>query len=328
MAKIKSPNTKKMPNLNWLISPSIDHEEYRALSFDTRVTIARKQLPWFNPPHDKKAEGTYDAAWWKKILNGCHKWSDERSVAVHVSLFPERTRKEYEDSPKWAPVEFYAPVTRDNAYSWYMSLPDHLRRGVDKELATRPAGGEIKGGELYDRVFGMWGDRPELPDEPKDAIDGLGIDEFFRVEVWREWVRTYEELLLVDVVMAMARGMQEDRKMLSSALGLSVSLASLPNLAVGIGDDVSAATIRWLQSSGATPLEFLAATYRDDNAKVGDRIAAARTLMEYVHKRVPQKQEIETKEITEPRLSRDALKGLSDKDLETLEALLSKLGKV
>jgi len=102
----------------------------------------------------------------------------------------------------------------------------------------------------------------------------------------------------------------------------------LPNLAVGIGDDVSAATIRWLQSSGATPLEFLAATYRDDNAKVGDRIAAARTLMEYVHKRVPQKQEIETKEITEPRLSRDALKGLSDKDLETLEALLSKLGKV
>lgn len=324
MAKIKNPNTKKRPDLYWLISPSIDHEQYRALSWDTRVTIVRKKLPWFNPPHDKKAEGAYNSEWWKKILNGCPKWSDERSVALHVCLFPERTKQGYEDNPKWESVNFYDPVIRETAYSWYMCLPEHLRRVIDKEVAARPSGAEIKGGELYDRVFGIWGDRPELPDEPKDAIDGLGIDEFFRVEVWREWVRAYEDLLLVDVVMAMARGMQEDRKMLSSALGLNASLASLPNQSVGL-DDVQSATIQWLQSQGQTPLEFLVETYKNEEVKMTDRLAAAAKLMDYVHRKVPVKQEIKTEDVTEPKLDAKVLKHLNEKELDLLEKLLAKM---
>lgn len=324
MAKIKNPNTKKLPDLNWHISPSIDAEKYRALSFDTRVAIARKKLPWFNPPYDKSAEGEFNDEWWERILNGCPKWSDERSVALYVSLFPERTKKDYKDEYKPNPVDFYVEVTRDNARDWYLQLPEHLRRAVDAELARRPNGADAKQDWIYERVFGVWGDRPELPEEPKDAIDGLGIDEFFRMEVWREWVRMYDDIQLVETVVEMAPGIQKERRMLSEALGLSDAGNGLPDQSQDLSD-TQAATIRWIQQTGETPLEFLAATYRSDEMKAGDRISAARALLDYVHRKVPVKQEIETEDKTPPKLDPKSLRGLSTKELEVLEKLLAKM---
>jgi BarA-like signal transduction histidine kinase len=73
------------------------------------------------------------------------------------------------------------------------------------------------------------------------------------------------------------------------------------------------------------PLEFLARTYRDEEAKMSDRLTAARTLMDYVHRKLPSKAEIETKDITEPKLSKEVLKGLSAKELDMLETLMSKM---
>lgn len=113
--------------------------------------------------------------------------------------------------------------------------------------------------------------------------------------------------------------------MLNQAMGIDVETNDLPSQAEGL-DDTQAATVRWLQASGEMPLEFLARTYRSENAKMSDRITAARTLMDYVHRKVPVKQELETKDITEPKLAAKATKGLSDKELNQLEALLKKMG--
>ena len=84
--------------------------------------------------------------------------------------------------------------------------------------------------------------------------------------------------------------------------------------------------MRWLQKSGEMPLEFLARTYRSENARMSDRITAARTLMDYVHRKVPVKQEVENKDITEPKLDAKMLKGLTEKELNLLESILKKMG--
>ena len=48
-------------------------------------------------------------------------------------------------------------------------------------------------------------------------------------------------------------------------------------------------------------------------------------LIEFVHRKLPTKQEIETEDKTAPKLSLAALKGLNAKDLALLESLLEKL---
>lgn len=113
--------------------------------------------------------------------------------------------------------------------------------------------------------------------------------------------------------------------MLNKAMGLDVDALDLPSQADGL-DDTQAATVRWLQASGEMPLEFLARTYRNEDAKMGDRITAARTLMDYAHRKVPVKQEIDTTTKTTPKVDPNMLRGLSESELETLEKLLSKLG--
>lgn len=113
--------------------------------------------------------------------------------------------------------------------------------------------------------------------------------------------------------------------MLSEALGLGKA-GTLPEQYVGLEDDVQAATVRWLQSQGQTPLEFLAATYKDDEVKMGDRIQAAKTLMDYVHRKIPQKQEKGDGAPVAPKVDMSMLKGLNEKELETLEKLLNKIG--
>ena len=108
-------------------------------------------------------------------------------------------------------------------------------------------------------------------------------------------------------------------------MGLDFEENMLPSQAEGL-DDTQAATVRWLQKSGEMPLEFLARTYRSENARMSDRITAARTLMDYVHRKVPVKQEVENKDITEPKLDAKMLKGLTEKELNLLESILKKMG--
>lgn len=82
----------------------------------------------------------------------------------------------------------------------------------------------------------------------------------------------------------------------------------------------------WVAAKGWTPVEYLVHTYRNGHERTEHRIAAAKAVLEYAHKKVPQKVEAE---VTGANLSIDAsmLKDLSDKDLELLEKLLSKAAK-
>lgn len=54
-----------------------------------------------------------------------------------------------------------------------------------------------------------------------------------------------------------------------------------------VGEDIRE-TLSWIQRTGDTPIEFLAKTYRSSSAKTGDRISAARALLDYVHRKMPQ----------------------------------------
>jgi hypothetical protein len=45
--------------------------------------------------------------------------------------------------------------------------------------------------------------------------------------------------------------------------------------------------IDWIQRTGETPIEYLTKTYRSSSAKTEHRISAARTLMDYVHRKMP-----------------------------------------
>lgn len=54
-----------------------------------------------------------------------------------------------------------------------------------------------------------------------------------------------------------------------------------------VGEDIRE-TLSWIQRTGDTPVEFLAKTYRSSSAKTGDRISAARALLDYVHRKMPQ----------------------------------------
>lgn len=81
----------------------------------------------------------------------------------------------------------------------------------------------------------------------------------------------------------------------------------------------------WTAASGWTPIEFLTHTYRNPWQKTQDRIAAAKAVLEYNHRKLPEKLEIEgsTKSLV---LDSAALKALSDKELAMLEKLLEKAG--
>lgn len=101
--------------------------------------------------------------------------------------------------------------------------------------------------------------------------------------------------------------------MLSQALGLKQGGNGLPSQAEGL-DTTQAATVRWLESSGETPLEYLTSVYRDDTpeVRVSDKIAAARALLDYVHRKVPATVEI---------------KGPSSEDLADQAAIVREAGE-
>lgn len=81
----------------------------------------------------------------------------------------------------------------------------------------------------------------------------------------------------------------------------------------------------WTAASGWTPIEFLTHAYRNPWQRMEHRIAAAKAVLEYNHRKLPEKLEIEgsTKSLV---LDSAALKSLSDKDLALLEKLLEKAG--
>ena len=115
--------------------------------------------------------------------------------------------------------------------------------------------------------------------------------------------------------------------MLSQALGLKQGGNGLPSQAEGL-DDTQAATIRWLQTSGETPLEYLTSVYRDDNPDVrtSDKIAAARALLDYVHRKVPQQVEVKGPSAEETNTSAAIVRDIGDQ-LARLAAMSKKSEK-
>ena len=81
----------------------------------------------------------------------------------------------------------------------------------------------------------------------------------------------------------------------------------------------------WVKSRGWTPLEFLVHTYRNGHMRMGDRIAAAKAVLEYTHRKMPTKLEAEVVGAG-IKIDASALGKLSDKELDALEKILSKVG--
>jgi BarA-like signal transduction histidine kinase len=224
-------------------------------------------------------------------------------------------------------MNFYDPVTEKNAAEWYHELPPHLKKQLDEKKSTFRRGEDCQRKELpelYLAVEKELGKRPLRPPEPADPLDGHTMAQIEQINALKRWGARYDELLLASLCVEIAPTVQRERKALNEAMGINVEAGALPLQSDGL-DPTLSATIRWLQLSGEMPLEFLARTYRDEEAKMSDRLTAARTLMDYVHRKLPSKAEIETKDITEPKLSKEVLKGLSAKELDMLETLMSKM---
>lgn len=223
-------------------------------------------------------------------------------------------------------MNFYDPVVEHNAILWYSLLPTHLKKTIDDKKAKFKNGRECTRSEvpaLYETVVKEFGNRPLKPAEPADPLDGWTQAQIEQYEVLKKWSARYDELLLCSLCVEMAPMIQRERRALNEAMGLNVDAKDLPPQADGL-DPTQAATVRWLQMSGEMPLEFLARTFRSDDAKMGDRLAAARTLMDYAHRKVPVKQEIEQKSLV-PKLDPFMLKGLTAKELDALEKILAKV---
>lgn len=305
---------KPRSNLNDRPSPKC--KSYADFPWNDRVTIVKLYDRRFNPTdYVEDDSSVYNQEWWDTLTR------DERSAAYWTAMYPERTRKDWVDKDEvFDKVEFYTQTDESNALAWYSACPTHLRKDIEKELEKgTPASSAPHASELYQQVARLWGDRPR--ERPEHA--GEDIETYYWLE---EWEREYERLRLIKAVVKHAPRIQEERRMLSQALGLKQGGSGFPNQAEGL-EDTQAAAVNWLQSTGEMPLEFLANTYRDEEAKMSDRITAARTLMDYVHRKLPQKQEIETKEVNEPKLAPALLSKLTMEELEVLEKLLSRMAK-
>lgn len=83
----------------------------------------------------------------------------------------------------------------------------------------------------------------------------------------------------------------------------------------------------WIKSRGWTPIEFLTHTYRNGLQRMEHRISAAKAVLEYAHRKLPTKIEVDA-DVTGRGMTLDAsaLAKLSDKELEALEKILTKVG--
>lgn len=82
----------------------------------------------------------------------------------------------------------------------------------------------------------------------------------------------------------------------------------------------------WVKSRGWTPLEYLTHTYRNPWQETKDRIAAAKAVLDFVHKKLPQKIEVEGNVVETKKLKAENLSKLTDKELEVFTKLLEKMG--
>lgn len=81
----------------------------------------------------------------------------------------------------------------------------------------------------------------------------------------------------------------------------------------------------WVKSRGWTPLEFLTHTYRNPWHELKDRISAARAVLDYVHRKLPQRIEVEGSVMETRKLDASSLGKLSDEELEVFTKLLEKM---
>ena len=229
-------------------------------------------------------------------------------------------------------MDFYDAVTAENATAWYEALPTHLKKNLDNLLAEQPkADVHTERMSLDAQVISMT-DEAVGYNLPAFVLVNRGVegnmpDEIARFDLRYKWCKVYNEMSTLNVILKEAPRMQKERKMLSQALGLKQGGNGLPSQAEGL-DDTQAATIRWLQTSGETPLEYLTSVYRDDNPDVrtSDKIAAARALLDYVHRKVPQQVEVKGPSAEETNTSAAIVRDIGDQ-LARLAAISKKSEK-
>lgn len=96
--------------------------------------------------------------------------------------------------------------------------------------------------------------------------------------------------------------------------------ASGPSQLNGLSDD------DWVKTSGWTPLEFLAHTYRNGFQPIQHRIAAARAILDYTHRKLPQRTEVAVEGTVGVRsIDAAALAKLKPEELAVLEKILEKV---
>lgn len=91
--------------------------------------------------------------------------------------------------------------------------------------------------------------------------------------------------------------------------------------ALGAQDEVD-----WVKASGWTPLEFLTHTYRNGFQRMEHRIAAAKAVLDYAHRKLPARVEI-SGNVAGQNIALDAvaLSKLTDKEIDQLLAMLEKI---
>jgi hypothetical protein len=82
----------------------------------------------------------------------------------------------------------------------------------------------------------------------------------------------------------------------------------------------------WVRESGVTPLEFLVRAYRHPLQKPSDRIAAAKAVLDYAHKKTVQMKLEGSLDVNQKtQMTPGDLEKLSDKDLATLMKIYEKM---
>jgi hypothetical protein len=82
----------------------------------------------------------------------------------------------------------------------------------------------------------------------------------------------------------------------------------------------------WVKSQGWTPLEFLTHTYRNPWQEMQHRISAAKAVLDYVHRKLPSRLEVEGSLTETKKLDANSLSKLSNEELAVFTKLLEKLG--
>lgn len=81
--------------------------------------------------------------------------------------------------------------------------------------------------------------------------------------------------------------------------------------------------ITWVKAQGWTPLEMLVHAYKNPWNPIQHRVSAAKAVLDYIHKKLPQKIEVQGQ--VDRRITTDKLSRLSDSELEVFTKLLAKL---